>query len=206
MPAGALGRLLELGRQLCAIQETLQPLAEPTAVVVMAADHGIVEEGVSAYPQAVTAQMVANFLRGGAAINALARRQGAQLLIVDLGIKDPSGLSPHPHFISDVAVRRGTANFLRGPAMTRDQALQAVAVGRRVVAEHLVPRGIRVVALGEMGIGNTTSASALTAALTGKNATTNGKKRDSGVPCPSTKTTPRCSAWRTKLRAVVRGE
>lgn len=168
MPAGALGRLLELGRQLCAIQETLQPQAEPAAVVVMAADHGVVEEGVSAYPQAVTAQMVANFLRGGAAINVLARRQGAHLLVVDLGIKEPTGLGPHPHFIGDVAVGRGTANFLRGPAMTREQALQAVAVGRRVVTEHLVPRGIRVLALGEMGIGNTTSASALTAALMGR--------------------------------------
>lgn len=168
MPGGALGRLLELGRRLCAIQETVQPRAEPAAVVVMAADHGIVEEGVSAYPQAVTAQMVANFLRGGAAINVLSRRQHAQLLVIDLGIKDPSGLGTHPHFIGNLAVKCGTMNFLHGPAMTREQALQAVAAGERIVAEHLAPVGIRVLALGEMGIGNTTSASALTAALLGR--------------------------------------
>lgn len=172
MPAGALGRLLELGRQLCAIQETLQPQAEPAAVVVMAADHGIAEEGVSAYPQTVTAQMVANFLRGGAAINVLARRQGARFFVVDLGIKDPSGLGPHPHFIGNVVVGRGTMNFLRGPAMTREQALKAVAAGRRIVSEQLVPLGVRVLALGEMGIGNTTSASALTAALLGREVAT----------------------------------
>src|SRR6266849_5113357 len=87
MPTGALGRLLELGRQLCAIQETLQPETEPAAVVVMAADHGVAEEGVSAYPYEVTGQMVANFLGGGAAINVLARRQGARVLVVDMGIK-----------------------------------------------------------------------------------------------------------------------
>src|SRR5712671_545657 len=79
MPTGALGRLLDLGRQLCAIQETLTPVTEPATVLVMAADHGVAEEGVSAYPQAVTGQMVANFLRGGAAINVLARRQGAKV-------------------------------------------------------------------------------------------------------------------------------
>src|SRR5207247_1854288 len=83
MPAGALGRLLDLGRQLCAIQETLTPQGEPAAVVVMAGDHGVVEEGVSAYPQEVTEQMVLNFLRGGAAINVLARQQGARVCVVD---------------------------------------------------------------------------------------------------------------------------
>src|SRR5271166_1724052 len=87
MPRGALGRLLDLGRQLCAVQETLQPRAEPAAVVVMAADHGIAEEGVSAYPQEVTGQMVANFLRGGAAINVLARRHHLRVLVVNMGVK-----------------------------------------------------------------------------------------------------------------------
>src|SRR5262245_12385948 len=85
MPAGALGRLLDLGRQLCAVQETLTPVAEPAVVVVMAADHGVAEEGVSAYPQEVTGQMVANFLSGGAAVNVLARRQKARVLVVDMG-------------------------------------------------------------------------------------------------------------------------
>jgi nicotinate-nucleotide--dimethylbenzimidazole phosphoribosyltransferase len=162
MPAGALGRLLDLGRQLCAVQETLRPTAEPAAVVVLAADHGIADEGVSAYPQAVTGQMLANFQRGGAAINVLARRVGAAVLVADFGVKVPPA-----GWVTGTAVAPGTANFLHGPAMTADQMAQALAAGRRLVLEQLVPRGVRVVALGEMGIGNSTSASALTAALTG---------------------------------------
>src|SRR5271166_1002725 len=107
MPAGALGRLLDLGRQLCAVQETLAPHADPAAVVVMAADHGIAEECVSAYPQAVTGQMVANFLRGGAAINVLARRHHLRLLVVDMGVKNPPLGAPEidpAAWVSDVAI------------------------------------------------------------------------------------------------------
>ncbi|MBY0522655.1 MAG: nicotinate-nucleotide--dimethylbenzimidazole phosphoribosyltransferase [Gemmataceae bacterium] len=174
MPAGALGRLLDLGQQLCAIQETLRPTAEPAAVLVMAADHGIAVEGVSAYPAEVTGQMVANFLRGGAAINVLARRQGARVLVVDMGVRHPllarHAPESHSEFVGELRIAPGTANFLHGPAMTAEQTMQAVEAGRRVVAERLAPQGIRVVALGEMGIGNTTSASALTAALTGRSA------------------------------------
>src|SRR5437588_791814 len=120
MPTGALGQLLVIAQQLCAVQQTLRPCAEPAAVVVMAADHGIAEEGVSAYPQEVTGQMVANFLRGGAAINVLARRQGARVLVVDMGIKEPEVLGrvgPHADFVSDAAIARGTANFTPAPAM-----------------------------------------------------------------------------------------
>lgn len=148
MPTGALGRLLDLGQQLCAVQETLQPVGEPAAVLVLAADHGVAAEGVSAYPQEVTGQMLANFQTGGAAINVLARRAGARVVVVDMGVQP-----------------RGTANFLHGPAMTHEQALQASARSRQIVAEKL--GDIRVLALGEMGIGNTTSASAMTAVLTG---------------------------------------
>jgi nicotinate-nucleotide--dimethylbenzimidazole phosphoribosyltransferase len=175
MPPGALGRVLELGRQLCAVQQTLQPCAEPAAVLVLAADHGIAAEGVSAYPQEVTGQMVANFLRGGAAINVLARRQGARLLVVDMGVISPPEAAPvdsRCSFVSDQAIARGAANFLGGPALTPAQALQALDAGRRVVAERLAAEGVRVIALGEMGIANTTSASALTAALTGLPAAT----------------------------------
>jgi nicotinate-nucleotide--dimethylbenzimidazole phosphoribosyltransferase len=169
MPQGALGRLLELGRQLCAIQETLQPHAEPAAVLVLAADHGVAEEGVSAYPQAVTAQMVANFLRGGAAVSVLARRQRASLHVLNMGVKSSS---PPPAgegylFGGDTWLGPGTANFLKGPAMSPGEALRAVEIGRRAVRELQAREGARAVALGEMGIGNTTSASALTAALTG---------------------------------------
>jgi nicotinate-nucleotide--dimethylbenzimidazole phosphoribosyltransferase len=170
MPRGALGRLLEVARQLCAIQETLKPRAEPAAVLVLAADHGVAEEGVSAYPQHVTAQMVANFLNGGAAINVLARRQGASLHVLDLGVKEASGRpGPEGQLLrgEETSLGPGTANFLKGPAMTRAQALRAIDLGRRAVRELHAREGVRVVALGEMGIGNTTSASALTAALTG---------------------------------------
>jgi nicotinate-nucleotide--dimethylbenzimidazole phosphoribosyltransferase len=165
MPAGALGRLLDLGRQLCAVQETLRPHGEPAAVLVLAADHGIAAEGVSAYPQEVTGQMVANFLRGGAAINVLARRQGARVIVADLGVKNPlpsAAVREGCTYVAELAVARGTANFLQGPAMTAVQVRQALDAGRR-----LVPNGVRVLALGEMGIANTASASALAAALTG---------------------------------------
>lgn len=168
MPTGALGRLLDLGQQLCAIQETLTPVAEPAAVLVMAADHGITAEGVSAYPPEVTGQMVANFLRGSAAINVLARRVEARVVVVDMGVRptglpaDPAGL---PGFVRCPIAAGGTANFLHGPAMTAEQAQRALEAGGRAVREQL--GGMRVVALGEMGIGNTASASALTAALTG---------------------------------------
>src|SRR6202022_3951859 len=131
----------------CAIQETLAPRAEPAAVLVMAADHGIAAEGVSAYPQEVTGQMVANFLRGGAAINVLARRQGARVLVVNMGIKHPEALNltgPHPDFVGDLAVGRGTANFLHGPAMTLEEAVRARDAGRRVVADELAGQGVRV--------------------------------------------------------------
>ncbi|HYT92217.1 MAG TPA: nicotinate-nucleotide--dimethylbenzimidazole phosphoribosyltransferase [Gemmataceae bacterium] len=161
MPTGALGRLLDLGRQLCAVQETLAPRADPAAVLVFAADHGIAEEGVSAYPPEVTAQMVANFRRGGAAINVLARRQGASLHVIDVGVKGLSGAE-------ETRVGNGSANFLHGPAMSEAQALRALEVGRRSIADLHGRELVRVVALGEMGIGNTTSASALSAALTGQ--------------------------------------
>jgi nicotinate-nucleotide--dimethylbenzimidazole phosphoribosyltransferase len=170
MPSGALGRLLDLARQLCAIQETLTPHTEPAAVVVMAADHGVAEEEVSAFPQEVTGQMLANFLRGGAAINVLAKRQGARVLVVDMGVKHVPNLAADEirhSFLRETSLAGGTTNFLRAPAMSAEQAEQAQNTGRRVVGERLAPEGVRVVALGEMGIGNTTSASALAAALLG---------------------------------------
>lgn len=185
MPAGALGRLLPLGQQLCAVQETLRPHGEPAAVLVMAGDHGIAEEGISTYPQEVTGQMVANFQRGGAAINVLARRQGAEVLVIDMGVKHPA---------SGTAVGRGTANFLHGPAMAPAQAREALETGRRVVSERLAPRGVRVLALGEMGIGNTSSASALTAVLTGRPAA-EVTGRGTGLDD---------AAWRRKVEVVDR--
>ncbi len=197
MPRGALGRLLEVGRQLCAIQETLKPQAEPAAVLVFAADHGIAEEGVSAYPQHVTAQMLANFLRGGAAINVLARRQRASLHVLDLGVKSLADRPSTENTLlrgEETSLGPGTANFLKGPALTRTQALRAIDIGRRAVQELQACEGTRVVALGEMGIGNTTSASALTAALTGlpADAVTG---RGTGLDEPQ---------WRHKVAVVAR--
>ncbi len=128
----------------------------------MAADHGIAGEGVSAYPQEVTGQMVLNFLRGGAAINVLARRQGARVLVADMGVRQLPD-TVNANFVR-CPIAPGTANFLHSPAMTRQEAEQAIATGRRIVAERLPD--VKVLALGEMGIGNTTSAAALAAALT----------------------------------------
>jgi nicotinate-nucleotide--dimethylbenzimidazole phosphoribosyltransferase len=167
MPAGSLGRLLDLGRQLAAIQRTERPCGHPALVAVFAADHGVAEAGVSAYPSEVTGQMVANYLRGGAAVNVLARRVGADVRVVDLGIaRRPDGLGAHDAFL-ERPIGPGTRNFLRGPAMTRAQAFEAVRVGLDLADLWAGRDGYRVLALGEMGIGNTTAAAALIAALTG---------------------------------------
>jgi nicotinate-nucleotide--dimethylbenzimidazole phosphoribosyltransferase len=162
-PRGSLGRLEELACALAAIQGTATPRAAAKAVVVMAGDHGVAAEGVSAFPQEVTAQMVANFAAGGAAISVLARHAGARVVIVDMGVKIPiPGLTG----VRDRRIGAGTRNLARGPAMTREEAERAIEVGIGVAGE-LADEGVQVLAIGEMGIGNTTPASALTAAFTG---------------------------------------
>jgi nicotinate-nucleotide--dimethylbenzimidazole phosphoribosyltransferase len=169
MPPGSLGRLLEIGRQLAAIQRTERPQSRPALVAVFAADHGVAEAGVSAYPREVTGQMLANFLRGGAAINALATAVGVALEVVDLGVAGrPERLSGTPRFrFQSRPIRGGTSNFLDGPAMTREEAYRAVGDGLQLGGGWSGPRGYRVIALGEMGIGNSTTAATLLAALTG---------------------------------------
>ncbi len=162
-PRGSLGRLEELACRLAAVYRTADPALPAKAVVVMAADHGVAEEGVSAYPQEVTTQMVKNFLTGGAAINVLARQQGARVIVADLGTKCPVQLSQ----VRDCRLGPGTANFTRGPAMSRDMAVRAVEAGIRLAGE-LVADGIGLVGVGDMGIGNTTASSAMTAVLTGE--------------------------------------
>jgi len=165
-PPGSLGRLEEIANRLSAIQETRTPAVRHPRIVVFAADHGVCAEGVNPYPQAVTAQMVMNFLRGGAAINALARVAGVELDIVDAGvaseIPDSAGLIVRP-------VARGTRNFCREAAMTREQAVDALSLGVEM-ADRAHAGGCTLLGTGEMGIGNTTAASALTAALTGLDA------------------------------------
>ena len=162
-PPGSLGRLEELAVQIAGISGEARPSVSRRAVIVMAADNGVTEEGVSAYPAEVTAQMVANFLAGGAAINVLARAAGARVVVVDIGVR--SDLAPHAELLSR-KVRNGTANFRRGPAMSRAEAQRAIEVGIEVLTGEAA-RGLDLVATGEMGIGNTTAASALTACLTG---------------------------------------
>ena len=161
-PAGSLGRLEALAIQIAGITGQERPTLAQKAIVVMAGDHGVTAEGVSAYPAEVTPQMVRNFLRGGAAINALAGVVGARVVVVDVGV---ASALEHPGLLAR-KVASGTANMAQGPAMTRTQAEDAIAVGVEVV-ESLAREGALVVATGEMGIGNSTAASAITAALTG---------------------------------------
>lgn len=160
-PLGSLGRLEALAAQLCAIQHQVPPETQRRRIVLFAGDHGITAERTSAYPQAVTAQMVANFAAGGAAINVLARQMDAELEVVDVGVAAPvEGLA------LDRNIRRGTRNFAQERALTTDEALRAIAVGRER-ATSAAAAGVRILALGEMGIGNTASASALLCLLTG---------------------------------------
>ncbi len=162
-PRGSLGRLEELASRLVLITGQELPRIDAPVIFTLAGDHGVVAEGVSAYPQAVTAQMVENFCRGGAAVNLLARHVGARVVVADLGVA--TELSSHPG-VMHRKVAPGTQNLARGPAMTREQALSAIASGAALVDE-VKPDCIGT---GEMGIGNTTAASALTAALTGADA------------------------------------
>src|SRR5580698_1397682 len=163
-PPGSLGRLEEIANRCAAIRESLAPTADHPRIVIFAADHGVCAEGVSAYPQAVTAQMVANYLRGGAAINALARAGDIELQIVDVGVMAP--LAAIDGLISRRAAA-STRNFCREPAMSEAEMHAALATGIELAAEAATD-GCDLMGFGEMGIGNTTSASAVTAALTGE--------------------------------------
>jgi nicotinate-nucleotide--dimethylbenzimidazole phosphoribosyltransferase len=162
-PPGSLGRLEELARRYVAITGLVPPRVERKAVIIFAADHGVAVEGVSAYPQAVTAQMVHNFLRGGAAINALARHAGAEVRVVDIGVA--AEFPALPGLIAR-KVRPGTANMMHEQAMSRVEAQQCLEIGI-TLAEQCASEGISLVATGDMGIGNTTASSALVALFTG---------------------------------------
>lgn len=168
-PAGSLGRLEELAIQLAGILGTERTRLARKAIVIMAADHGVTAEGISAYPAEVTPQMVANFLAGGAAINALAGGVGARVTVVDLGVRgaipEVSGGGTGPTLLRH-PLGPGTANAAHGPAMTRETARQGLVVGIDVAGAE-VGRGLDLLGVGEMGIGNTTTASAIGAALTG---------------------------------------
>jgi nicotinate-nucleotide--dimethylbenzimidazole phosphoribosyltransferase len=165
-PEGSLGRLEELAVRLAGISGAALPEIGGRVVVVCAADHGVTRQGVSAYPSAVTAQMVYNFVSGGAAINVLARRAKARVLVADLGVDHDF---PPDLPIVHAKIGRGTADLSAGPAMSPRDALRAVATGI-ALARRVTPtrkRGVTVVGTGDMGIGNTTASSAIVAAVTG---------------------------------------
>ena len=161
-PPGSLGRLEELSVRLAGMFGTPRPVPRGKMIVVAAADHGVVAQGVTGYPQEVTAQMVLNFLSGGAAVSVMARKAGVELVIVDAGVAAP--LPDHPGLLS-VGVDRGTTDMTHGPAMTREQAEACVAAGVRVATEA-AEHGADIVGTGDMGIGNTTASSAITATFT----------------------------------------
>lgn len=163
-PPGSLGRLEEIANRCAAIRETFDITASRPRIVLFAADHGVCAEGVSAYPQEVTAQMVLNFLRGGAAINAFARAGGIDLKVVDIGVAMP--LPASVDLISR-RVAHGTRNFCAEPAMTEAETIAAIEIGIEL-AGNAASDGCDLLGFGEMGIGNTTSASAIAAALTGE--------------------------------------
>ena len=163
-PRGSLGRLEELSVKIAGITGRVMPRIEQKAIVTMAGDHGVTAEGVSAYPQEVTGQMVYNFLRGGAGINVLARHIGARVVVVDMGVA--ADLEPHPLLVSK-KIAFGTRNMAKEPAMSRQQALRAIEAGIEVINEE-VAKGLDIVGVGDMGIGNTTPSSAICAVITGE--------------------------------------
>lgn len=190
-PPGSLGRLEELARDLCLMTGQCPPAMGEAVIFTLAGDHGVVAEGISAYPQVVTSEMVENFLNGGAAVNVLARQVGARVVVADLGIAGPV---LHHSGLQQRRVAPGTANLARGPALFRDQAAAAIEAGAALVDDER-RRGLDLIGTGEMGIGNTTAASAVTAAITGlpPEAVTG---RGTGVDD---------ATWRRKVEVVTRG-
>jgi nicotinate-nucleotide--dimethylbenzimidazole phosphoribosyltransferase len=163
-PPRSLGRLEEIAAQVARVQLTDRPAVHRKIVLLMAGDHGVVAEGVSPYPQAVTVQMVANISAGGAAINQIASSVGAEVVVYDVGVAaDVSGIPG----VVQAKVANGTANMALGPAMTREECSEAVLVGIRA-AQEAAENGYTLLGLGEMGIGNSTAAAALTAAFAGE--------------------------------------
>ncbi len=163
-PQGSLGRLEEFAMRYCLIKNTLEPKLKKKAIFTFAGDHGVADEGVSAFPKEVTPQMVFNFLRGGAGINVIARHAGAEVVVVDIGVD---------HDFTDAAglikkkVSKGTKNIAKGPAMSKDEAVKALEVGIELANEY-AKKGYDIFGTGDMGIANTTPSSAIVAAISGK--------------------------------------
>lgn len=168
MPPRALGKLHDIAESLCAIQRTLRPEVNKKGIIVMAADHGVARQGVSAFPQEVTCEMVKNFVRGGAGINALARQINASVYVVDMGVAGPLQEIEGENRLIRKNMGPGTSDFTKGPAMSRGQAEEAVLAGFDV-AGLMFEDGVDLLGTGDMGIGNTTPSSAIGAVITGQN-------------------------------------
>ncbi|OGR94548.1 MAG: nicotinate-nucleotide--dimethylbenzimidazole phosphoribosyltransferase, partial [Elusimicrobia bacterium RIFCSPLOWO2_01_FULL_64_13] len=166
MPHWALGRLMDLALEMAAMTGKDRPPFKNKTVVVMAADHGVAAEGVSKYPREVTAQMVHNFVRGGAGINAIARSTGARVVVADLGVASELDLPKDKDWLISRRIRAGTGNMAEGPAMSREEAVFSVEAGIEI-AESLSP-GTDLFGTGDMGIANTTPSAAIAAVLTGR--------------------------------------
>ena len=166
-PPGSLGRLEELSIQLAGIQGRPVPHIKEKAIITMAGDHGVVAEKVGNWPQEVTAQMLANFLIGGAGINVIARQVGIRVIVVDMGVA--TELTPDARLLSR-KIDSGTRNMVLGPAMSAEQAVRAIETGIELVADEAA-RGLDIVGTGDMGIGNTTASAAICAVMTGKTVT-----------------------------------
>ncbi len=173
-PLGSLGRLEEIAKQVVGITREDNPPMKKKVVFTMAGDHGVVEEGISVYPQEVTLQMVYNFIRGGAGINVLANHVNAKVIVVDMGVKeevkiddlgfrDKEKLKINDSGFKDKKINCGTKNFTRGSAMTKEEAIKSIEAGIEVFEEE---GGIDIVGIGDMGIGNTTPSSAIVAVYT----------------------------------------
>jgi len=168
MPSRALGRLHDISERLCAIQKTLKPSVNQKAILILAGDHGVANEGVSAYPQEVTGAMVQTFLRGGAGINAISRHVGAEVCVVDMGIipeLDPNSLDCGDQLMVR-KIAPGTANLAKGPAMTHQDAEKSILTGFQL-ATDLFHQGIELLGTGDMGIANTTPSAAIGSVVTG---------------------------------------
>jgi nicotinate-nucleotide--dimethylbenzimidazole phosphoribosyltransferase len=190
-PQGSLGKLEELVRRICLIQGKVVPRLGRKLLFIFAADHGITEEGVSAYPKTVTAQMTHNFLGGGAAINVLARHYGVDVEVIDVGVDCEFS---NARGLRNCKVRRGTANFSRGAAMSRLEAIESIEIGIRLVEEAALNPPF-LLGAGEMGIGNTSGAAAVLCALTGA-APRDVVGRGTGIDD---------ATWRRKVGAIERG-
>jgi len=166
MPHWALGRLMDLALDLAAMTRSTNPAVDKRVVVVMAGDHGVASEGVSNYPQEVTLQMVYNFLRGGAGINAISRVSGSHVMVVDMGVATDMGEVPDPTRFISKRIRPGTGNIATGPAMTREEAVQSIEAGIEVALK--LGESYNLFGTGDMGIGNTTPSSAIVSAITGE--------------------------------------